>query len=165
MDTDFLGSDTNEAGQDISQFDAPELSELDYTEHLANMVANALQATNLFEIVELKAGVIQFHIMGRVRKDNEKNVILKIVKPILGAVSDSVDIFMGKQYILKNGNVVYAWVLSVSSQEIKKAAYTICEVLSDSIPKFEVMESPLLGAPTPQTNGYQSGKRGAAPVR
>jgi len=163
--TPFFDDNQHQSG--VSEYDAPDLSEEDYAEHTANQTASALQATQLFEIIEVRAGIGQAHMLGRVKQDNEKEFLLKIVDPVLKAVetSSDCDAHICKQFIRKNGKTKYAWTISFASKDIRAAAHLICESFVSAIPKREVTESPLVGPSTPSGGGPLGGRKGAAPVR
>lgn len=152
--------------QDVNAFKAPDLTPEEYAEHTANLTANAFQATGLFEVVEVKAGVGQVHLLGRVKQDDERAFLDKVITPVLKAMDASHECegHICKQFILKNGRTKYAWTVSFAANNLKAAAYAICEAIQPAIPKLEVMESPLVGPSTPQGAGPRGGRKGAAPV-
>jgi hypothetical protein len=162
----FATRGVTDEGQRVDDFNAPDLSPQEYAEHTAQQTAGAFEATKLIEIVEVKAGIGAVHLLGRVKKDNEKPFMDMVVRPVLQAMSESeADGFVGKQFFLKNGSVKYGWVISFSSNNLKHAAYTIAEALEPAIPRLEVMESPLVGPGAPQSGGSGSGRRGASPLK
>jgi hypothetical protein len=160
------GRGLSDAGQKVDEFDAPDLSPQEYAEHTAQQTAKAFEATKLVEIVEVKAGIGQIHLLARVKKDNERAFMEMVVAPVLhameGAESDG---FVGKQFFLKNGSVKYGWVISFASNNLRQAAYAVGEALEPAIPRLEVMEAPLVGQTVPQSGGPGSGRKGAAPLR
>lgn len=160
-----------DAGQDVESFAEPELTPEEYARHTAQMVAKALEATRMFGVIEVQAGVGQAHIMGRVKREKERAFAENVVYPVLVAMEKDHDCsgFVGKQYLLKDGgssfdDMKYAWVFSFASNDIREAAHKVCNSFADAIPRVEVTEGPLLGPATPQSGGYKSGHRGAAPV-
>jgi len=156
----------NDVGQSVSEFDAPDISPQEYADHTAQQTAKAFEATKLIEIVEVKAGIGQVHLLGRVKKDNERAFMELIVGPVLRAMEHAdADGFIGKQFFLKNGAVKYGWVISFASNNLRQAAYEVGEALEPAIPRLEVMETPLSGPPAPQSGGPGSGRRGASPLR
>ena len=157
----------NDSAQDVNSFKAPDLTPEEYAEHTANLTANAFQATKLFEVVEVKAGVGQVHLLGRVMQENERTFLEKVITPVLKAIEASHECegHICKQFLLKNGQVKYAWTISFAANNLKTAAHAICEAISVALPRYEVMESPLVGPPTPQGGGAGGGRKGAAPVR
>jgi len=162
----LLTKGVTDTGQRLNEFDAPDISPQEYAEHTAQQTASAFEATKLIEIVEVKAGIGAVHLLGRVKKDNEKTFMEMVVHPVLRAMSESdADGFVGKQFFLKNGAVKYGWVISFSSNNLRQAAYNIAEALEPAIPRLEVMESPLVGPGAPQSGGSTSGRRGASPLR
>jgi len=166
------GPHLSEAGQDISAFAAPEITPEEFAEHTANMFANALAATKMFGVVEVKAGVGQIHVMGRVKKDRERRFAKDVVYPVLLSMQKDEDCngFVGKQFILRSEtgdpdeDMKYAWVFSFASNDLKRSASDICRSFESVVPKMEVTEGPLMGPGTPQSGGIKSGKRGAAPI-
>ena len=172
MDHEFDTDNLNDAGQDVDGFKAPDISAEEFAEHMANMFANALTATKLFEVVEVKAGVGQVHIMGRVKNDKERLFMERVGNAVLDVQLDHADIctvFLGKQMIrkelsLKSRTTKFAWVLSYASNDLRQATNLICRSFEQSVPKLEVMESPLMGPGSPQSGGRGTGRKGASPV-
>lgn len=157
---------TTESGQDVDDFEPPDISPEEFADHTANLVANALASTKMFGVVEVRAGIGQVHVMGRVRRERERQFVDKVVMPILRVMESSDDCngFVGKQFILKDGAVKYAWVISFASNDLRRAASDICQAFEAVVPRIEVTEAPLLGPGTPQSGGRSTGKRGASPV-
>ncbi len=153
--------------EDEGDFKAPELTPEEYAEHTANQTANAFQATKLFEVVEVKAGVGQVHLLGRVLQENERVFLDKVITPVLKAIEASHECegHICKQFLFKNGKTKYAWTISFAANNLRAAAHVICEAISTAIPRFEVMESPLVGPKVPTGGGPGSGRKGASPVR
>lgn len=169
VDNEFQkkGKRTNEVGQDVDSFEAPEISPEEFADHMASIVANSLAATKMFEVVEVQSGIGQVHVMGRVKKEKERPFVPSVVRPILKVMkhSDNCNGFVGKQFILNdNDEVRYAWIVSFSSNDLRRATSDICQSFEAVSPKLEVTESPLLGPGTPQSGGQKTGKRGAAPL-
>jgi len=163
----FQTTGRTDLGQRVEEFKAPELGDDDFADHTAKMTANAIEATKLIEIVEVKAGVGQVHLLGRVKTDNERVFMDKVVSPVLDAFFDcGADGFVGKQFFKrkKGQPTKYGWVVSFASNSIREAANTICQAVEDSVPRLEVMEAPLSGPSTPQSGGQKSGRKGAAPI-
>jgi len=156
-----------DSSQDVDAFKPPDLTPEEYAEHTANLTANAFQATKLFEIVEVKAGVGQVHLLGRVKQEDERAFMEKVVTPVLKAIEASRECegHICKQFFLKNGKVKYAWTVSFAANNLKAAAHAICEAISIAVPRLEVMESPLVGPSTPIGGGAGGGRKGATPVR
>jgi hypothetical protein len=161
-----FGMGRADTSQNSDSFKPPELTPEEYAEHTANQTANAFQATKLFEVVEVKAGVGQIHLLGRVRQDDERAFLDKVITPVLKAIEASHECegHICKQFILKNGKTKYAWTISFAANNLRAAAHAICEAISAAIPKFEVMESPLVGPKVPVGSG-PGGRKGASPVR
>jgi hypothetical protein len=157
---------TTDTGQEVEAFGAPEITPEEFAEHTANMVANALSATKMFEVVEIKAGIGQVHIMGRVKREKERNFMDRVIVPILKVMdgSDDCNGFVGKQFLLKAGLAKYAWVISFASNDLRHAASVVCSSFEGAAPRVEVVEAPLAGPGTPQSGGRGTGRRGAAPV-
>lgn len=156
-----------DASQDVDAFKAPDLTPEEYAAHTANLTANAFQATKLFEIVEVKAGVAQINLLGRVRQDDERTFLEKVITPVLKAIDATPECegHVCRQYFLKNGKTRYAWAISFGARDLRAAAHAICEAIATVTPRLEVMESPLVGPATPVGGGAGGGRRGAAPVR
>ena len=169
LETEFTGSrGRNESDQDISEFDAPDITAQEFAEHTAQQTAGAFQATKLFEVVEVKAAVGQVHLLGRVKADHEVAFVDKIITPALRAIERSKDCegHICKQFLLKNDRTKYAWTFSFAANNLREAAHAICEAIAPAIPKIEVMESPLRGPGTPEgAGGGKGGRKGASPVR
>jgi hypothetical protein len=62
------------------------------------------------------------------------------------------------------GLLRYGWVMTFASKDLKETARLVCEAIDSVVPRYEVMESPLLGPGTPQGQG-PGGRKGAAPIR
>ena len=172
IETELMGSTgITPEGQDVNEFEEPDLSPEEYADHTAKMVASAMEATKMFGVVEVQAGVGQAHILGRVKQDKERLFAEKVVYPVLIAIKKDPNCngFVGKQYMLKDGdkyeNMRYAWVFSFASNDLRSAAHNICEAFRGAIPRMEVVEGPLMGPSTPQSGGQSSGRKGASPVR
>jgi hypothetical protein len=166
-DSDFgMAGEVTEAGDAVSAFDAPEISPEEHAEHWAGILANALSSTKLIGVVEVRSGIGQVHVMGRVRRDQERMFLEKIIDPILRFFDrlDGGHGFVGKQFLLKDGEVKYAWVISFASNALKETVTQLCRCFEAAIPRLEVTEAPLLGPSAPQSGGRRSGRRGAAPV-
>ena len=153
-----------ESKQDLNEFNAPNLSQEEYAEPTANITANALAATKLLEVVEVKAGIAQIHLMIRVPAKKEVTFLKKVVEPILRVTDGVCHAFIGKQYILKSGEMRFGWVISFSSNNLREAANTITEAIDGAIPHMEVTEAPLIGSGSPQSGGQATGRRGAHPL-
>lgn len=163
-----LFADRGQKRKDSHQYDAPDLTPDDYAAHTANQAANAFQATQLFEVIEVKAGVGQIHLLGRVKQDNEKDFLDKVVTPVLKVIEESNggwECHICKQFLRKNGKTKYAWTISFAAVELRQAAHAICSAINASSPKREVLEAPLVGPSTPAGGGPRGGRKGAAPVR
>ena len=155
---------TNEVGQDVSVFDAPNLSPEQHTEHTAGVLARAFEQTRLVEVVEVKANLVnQVHLLCRVKKEAERELVHTVVTRILARLehNERVEAFIGKEFMLKRGKVIYAWVFSFASDDVREMAHAVCDAIDEARPRTEVLESPLMGSGTPQSS---SGGRGAAPV-
>jgi hypothetical protein len=167
METDFgEAGELSETGDALSAFDAPDLSPEEYAEHWANMMANALAATKLAGIVEVRSGVGQVHVMARVRRDHERLFLEKVIEHILRFFErdDNAHGFVGKQFLIKDDEVKYAWVISFASNDLRDTISKVCKSFEKAIPRMEVTEAPLMGPATPQSGGQKSGRRGATPV-
>jgi len=167
VESEFRTRGRNESDQDISEFEAPDISAQEYAEHTAQQTAGAFQATKLFEVVEVKASPGQVHLLGRVKADNEGAFVDKIITPVLEAIEVHQDCegHLCKQYLRKHKRTKFAWTISFASNDLRAAAHAICEAIAPAIPKFEVMESPLTGPGTPMGSQGKGGRKGAAPVR
>lgn len=172
-DSGFFQTDgVTEEGQHVGSFEAPNLDEEDYAEHTAKMTANALEATRLIEIMEVKAGPGQVHLLGRVKKNDERDFMEKVVWPSLEASWDNnVDTHIGKQFFLRNNKTQrrYGWVVSFAHTDLRAAANAICQSFAGAAVRFEVSEAPLQGSGTPEGvvegGGKGAGRKGASAVR
>lgn len=163
----------NEVDQDVSQFDAPDLSAVEHTEHIAQRVAAALEGTGLVGIVEVKANEVgQFQIMGRVKAEEERDVAHGVVKAILKRTQKKYNTHICKQFFLveKKGAevLVYAWDFAFGCKrldQILPMAHAIVAGIEDAVPPREVVASPLMGPSTPAGSVGAGGKKGASPIR
>jgi len=157
---DQLEQQFDSTGFDDSAFAAPDIGPQEQAEHLANLVAKTLEDTDLVDIVEVQASLGQIHVLGRVRQDNERPLVHGVVKNILLRCNDiKCDPHIGKIFFLKNKRLVYGWIFSFASDDLFTAAQAICEAVFEIIPRKEVLESPLLGPSTPQSDGVSKGAR------
>jgi hypothetical protein len=129
------------------------------------MIANAFEATGLFEVVEVKAAIGQVHLMGRVVAKSEGLFLERVVEPVLDVMEKTCEGFIGKQYFRKRGQTRFGWVISFASTELRGAAYEICKAIAHLSTKKEIEEVPLVGPGAPQSGGSRSGKKGASPCR
>jgi hypothetical protein len=167
LESEFRQRGQTDSAQDVEAFKPPDLTPEEYAEHTANQTANAFQATKLFEVVEVKAGIGQVHLLGRVRQGDERAFLDRVITPVLKAMEDTRECegHVCKQFILKNGQTRYAWTISFAANNLREAAHAICKAIAPAIPKLEVMESPLVGPATPVGGGAGGGRKGAIPVR
>lgn len=158
--------EVSETGDPLSAFDAPEISPEEHAEHWSGILANALSSTKLLGIVEVRSGIGQVHVMGRVRRDKERMFLEKVVDPVLRFFDRDEEChgFVGKQFLLKDNEVKYAWVISFASNDLKSTVSRICQCFEGAVPRQEVTEAPLMGPGAPQSGGQKSGRKGAAPV-
>jgi hypothetical protein len=136
---------------------------------LSNSLARMMERTGLLKVVEIKEAPGQSHLMCRVDPKNERELVRKVVEPILRASYKKFDLFFGKQYFLKDGrDMVYAWVLSLGAEDLDGAVKAIGKVLELVLPDFEVMEMPLSGPSAPRGGVMVMGtgaSKGASPLR
>lgn len=167
MSDTFETNGVNDLGQDVGTFEAPDLKDQDFADHTAKMTANALEATGLIEIVEVRAGVGQVHLLGRVKKNNERAYVERVVDPALEAMEKSkVDGHICKQFFRRNGKKKYGWTFSFAAENLSEAAGVICNSFGMLAPKFEVTEAPLTGPGTPHGSlPGGGGRKGASEVR
>jgi len=154
-----------DVGDPVDAFNAPNLSPQEYADHTAQTMARVLESTSLIEIVEVHASVGQVHLLGRVKAENEKKFVETVVKNSLIAMEKTSDGFIGKQYMLRNGRMLYGWVFSFGAEDLRGAARSIADEVEALVPRREIIEVPLVGPAAPQSGGAKSGKRGAHPVR
>ena len=163
-----------ELGQDVNAFAAPDLSPEDLTQHTANLIANALDATGLIEVREIQANLVnQVHILARVQARNAREAANKIVDTVIMRTDDdpSIEAFLGKQYLRKKKQgqprkkLCFAWVFSFGSKDLHHMVTVVCNAIEESTPRkrLDVLESPLMGPGTPISTG--PGSRGARPVK
>lgn len=166
LESEFLGE--LEGEEEHIDYGSPDLSPQDYAERAADIMAQAFQKTGLIDIAQTKAAVGQIHLLGRVK--DEKSFVDRVVFPVLEAVGDECESFVGIQYFLQDGAVAdsrrrrYGWVISFSSPDTDKTLREVCDILGDLCQKNELLELPLVGKAAPQSGGSTSGRKGAAPV-
>lgn len=156
-----------EAGQRVDDFAAPDISTQEYAEHTANQAAAAFQATKLFQIIEVKAGVGQVYLLGRVKREDEKRFVEDIVDAVLLTMEEErgCEVHVCKQYMRHHGKVAYAWNITFAARDVRAAAHAICNAIEPFIPRKEVAKMPMHGPATPVNSGAGSKSRGAAAVR
>lgn len=163
----FNSDGRTELGQSVDNFNAPDLTPEEMTEHYGNVIARALEGTGLIEVREVQANLVnQVHIMARVKEKNARVVAQKVISALLQRTEPTdIECFCGKQYLWVEGRLVYAWVFGFGSPDIKRMAQIVCDTIEVAVPpkRVEVLEAPLMGPGTPQSSG--PGSRGAAPVR
>lgn len=155
-----------ETGQRVEDFAAPDISTQEYAEHTANQAATAFQATKLFQVIEVKAGVGQVYLLGRVKKEDEKRFVDDVVDAALTAMDDErgCEGHICKQYMKHHGVVKYAWNITFAARDVRAAAHAICHALDPLIPRKEVTKMPMQGPATPTNSGAGSKGKGASPV-
>lgn len=156
-------SGTNDVGQDVNEFDALEVSPGEDAEHVAGIIANALEKSGWVEIVDVKSAVGQVHLLGRVKPENERNVVHRLMENVLAKSDGKCETFFGKSYFRDSGKMKYGWAFSFASNNLREAAHAVTDAIAEVVPRIEVMEAPLLGPSTP--SGSVGGSKGAAVVR
>ena len=144
-----------------------DMDPLEVSEYWSGIFQDALESTNLVEIVEPKVAMNHFHLLGRVRPENERKLVHGPINDMLNAIQKGDEGFFGKVYFKRSGKLKYAWVFSVGSDDLEALVGRLLEALDDHRPrakKIDVLESPLLGPSTPQSGANPKGK-GAAPVK
>ena len=179
-DTDMTLFKDTESGktpdQNPDSFEAPNLTPEEMADHTARMVARVLEATHLYEVVEMEKFPGSFHFFGRVKKQNLKVWQNDLVKRCLVAMRFVGDGFIGTQHVvrLKKGrssdskdsndyDQVFGWVFSLASKDLYSAAVEVCRVIEESViptPKTEVKEMILLGSGPPQAGSGAAGPKG-----
>jgi hypothetical protein len=156
-----------DTGQRVEDFDAPDISTQEYAEHTANQMAAAFQATNLFQIIEVKAGVGQVYLLGRVKHEDEKRFVEDVVDAALGAMEEErgCEGHVCKQYMKHHGVTKYAWNITFAARDVQSAARAISDAIDPFIPRKEVAKMPMQGPATPVNSGAGSKGRGASLVR
>lgn len=95
--------------------------EMGSDEHV-KLFAASLEATGLAEVVQCKHAPGQIHLMCRVKKDLEKIFIHGPIKGMLIRLRGKGELFVGKEFFLKDNSMVYAWVISLTSEDLARAA-------------------------------------------
>lgn len=152
---------------DIDKLDFGDLSPEDLASVMANIVIESLNETRMFEAVELQVAMGQFHILGRVREENEAEFMEDFGFPILAQVSDHAEVFLGKSYFLKEGKRRYGWLLSVGSTDLVSVVKDICLELEKGtdtgIIDIQPGSVPILGGKEP-VGSVASGRKGVSLV-
>lgn len=147
-------------------YEEEKVSSEDKNERIAQVVAGNLEATKLFDPVEVQAGTAAVHIMGRVKKQDEKVFVDEVIYPLLKRSEElGVGGYIGIQYFLKGGALRYGWVISFQSNSVlsfQSDAYSLCDSFAQAVVVNEVMEAPLMGRSTAQSGGRSSGRKGAS---
>jgi hypothetical protein len=153
-------------GQNVDAFSKPNLSPEDEAQHYAGLLASALEATGLVEVVETKVSVGQIHFMCRVQKKNEREFANSLLHPTLLAARGNFDLFTGKQFLIKKNtdDMVFGWVFAVGAMDMAEAVRTIGTVLEVAAPRVMVTEAPLMGPPTPAGSVGKGGRKGASAI-
>jgi hypothetical protein len=152
--------------QPLDELDSQKLSRKEEVDRLAQITAGVLESTGLVEIVKIQAAETgDIHLMGRVRKAQEKRFVDQVVDAILHACGENeIDQHICKHFFLKNEKKKFAWLVSFSDPDTKKAVQLICDAVRVTVAHKEVMEMPLRGPGTPQSGGRGTGRKGASPV-
>jgi hypothetical protein len=131
----------------------------------AAVFSEALESTGLVQVVEIKTMVQQFHILARLKNPKrERDLIYGPIEQMLRNGQDRAVLFFGKEYLLKDDNLVYGWVFSVGAEDFEDIIPVLCDTITyREKPKLDVMEMPMLGKPTPQSSDATRG-RGWSPV-
>lgn len=157
-------------GQNVGEFDKPNLSPEDEAKHYSGLLASALEATSLVEVVETKVSVGQIHFMCRVQKKNEREFANSVLHPVLLAARANFDLHTCKQFFIKKGTdeMVFGWIFAVGAMDMSEAVRAIGAVLEIASPRVVVTEAPLMGPPTPEGavvgKGGEGGRKGASSV-
>lgn len=181
----FKDAESDASGQSPDNFEAPNLTPEEMADHTARMVARVLEATHLFEVVEMEKFPGSFHFFGRVKKQNLKVWRHDLVKRCLVAMRFVGDGFIGTQDVvrLKKGrsadsrdpndyDQLFGWVFSLAAKDLYNASVEICRIIEEwgiPAPKTEVREMIMLGSGPPQAGSGAAGpkgtgRRGAHPV-
>lgn len=128
--------------------------------------SEALESTGLVQVVEIKTMVQQFHILARLKNPKrERDLIYGPIEQMLRNCQDKGVLFFGKEYLLKDGGLVYGWVFSVGAEDFEDVVPTLCDTVTyREKTKVDVMEMPMLGRSTPQSSDATGG-RGWQPTR
>lgn len=145
--------------------DTTGLSPEEISAKYASVFAQALESTGLIQVVEIKTMVQQFHILARLRNPKrERDLIYGPIEQMLRNGYDKGVLFFGKEYLLKEGELAYAWVFSVGAEDFEDVIPTLCDTIAyREKPKLDVMEMPMLGKSTPMSSESTRG-RGWTPV-
>ena len=143
-----------------------DLGPQDIAAKLAERLKNSLEATDCVLIIETKVAVNQLHLLARVKKDTERDLIYGPVKEMLKVVKKGEDFFFGKSYFMRNNKLKYAWVFSVGAMDIEAMVSRLIDAIGSatrrSMPKVDIMDIPLLGQQAPIST--RIGMKGAMPV-
>lgn len=155
-------------GQNVKDFDPPSMSPEDTAAHYTGMVANSLESTGLFQVVDMTHRIGELQIMGRVSPKDEKEFVRGVLKELLTKTRGTCELFVGKQFLIDkvSGELKYAWVFACGSDDLQKASMMICSVIGDHVgPKYtEAFDIPLLGSGSPE-GSVVGGKKGASAVK
>ena len=151
--------------EDQFPLDTTGLSPEEISARYAETFSRALESTELVQVVEIKTMVQQFHILARLKNPKrERDLIYGPIEQMLRNAQDRGVLFFGKEYLLKDDNLVYGWVFSVGAEDFEDVIPILCETITyREKPRVDVMEMPMLGKPTPMSTDATKG-RGWSPV-
>lgn len=134
--------------------------ETDVFEEAAKEISTHLERTGLFESRDTSFSPGQVHILGRVKKEDQKVWVHTVYKGLLYACKkDGTDCFLGNQYMLddKTGTMLFGWVVSLSGKDPAR----LVDVVSSALDDLDV------GAPEPDVIPVLGGRgrRNVSPVK
>jgi len=153
---------------DIDKLDYSNMGPEELATAMAHVLIKALGSTGMYTAVDVQVAVNQFHILGRVREDNEARLVEEYGFPMLESVLGRSTTFFGKSFFLKDGHRRYGWQISVGADDLVSVVRDMCLAIERStetgVLDIEPGTIPMLGTPEPKGD-VVSGRRGVAVVK
>jgi hypothetical protein len=153
---------------DIDKLDYSNMGPEELATSMAHVLIKAMGETGVFTAVDLQVAVNQFHILGRVKEENEARLVEEYGFPMLESVLDRATLFLGKSFFLKDGHRRYGWQISVGADDLVAVVRDMCLALERSteagILDIDPGTIPMLGNPEP-VGDVKSGRRGVSVVK
>jgi hypothetical protein len=147
------------------------MSPKDVAEHYAGLFANALESTGLIDVVEIKAARNQAHVLARVKREHERQMVHGPLYAMqLATIGRPIELFTGKVFFVKPNDpkrkLKYAWTFTVAAEDLPEAVNLLTDAvdLRDEDERLDIMEAPMPGKPQPQGDVWQSGGAGTKGV-
>lgn len=153
---------------DIDKLDYDSMGPEELATSMAHVLVKALTETSMYSAVEVQVAVNQFHILGRVKEENEARFMEDYGFPMLESVVGRATTFLGKSFFPKDGHRRYGWQISVGADDLIGVVKDMCLAIESSTDTgylaIEPDTVPILGKPEPKGD-VKAGRRGVSMVK